>query len=109
MSQFEPCPACQRHVVTAETVCPFCAAPLPESFRSVARLPPRGRMSRAALLAAGAGATLLSACFTGSSAYGVAAPYDAGSTGQGGAGGGGSAPDADTSDGAATDAPAEKP
>jgi hypothetical protein len=55
MSQFAPCPACNRHIVTDEIECPFCAAALPDSFRELpARPAPRGRLSRAALMAAGA-------------------------------------------------------
>jgi hypothetical protein len=90
---YEPCPACNRHVVTDEAVCPFCAAPLPECFSEVKRKPLRGRMSRAGLLAAGAGATLISACLS-ASAYGGHMPYDAGSVTDGpdGAAGAGGAP-----------------
>jgi hypothetical protein len=55
MSQFAPCPSCNRHVVTVEIACPFCSAALPESFRQRPAPPaPRGRLSRAALMAAGA-------------------------------------------------------
>lgn len=55
MSQFTPCPACNRHIVTDETECPFCSAALPDSFRQLpARPAPRGRLGRAALMAAGA-------------------------------------------------------
>ena len=57
-------PACKRHVITDETTCPFCAAPLPDCFREVKRKPLSGRMSRAGLFAAGATATLISACAT---------------------------------------------
>ena len=61
MSHLAPCPACHRHVDVAETTCPFCAAALAESFRRppAAVAPPR-RLSRAAMMAAGA--TLLGAC-----------------------------------------------
>ena len=37
MSHLAPCPACNRHVDVAETVCPFCAAALARSFSA----PPR--------------------------------------------------------------------
>jgi hypothetical protein len=61
MSHLAPCPACRRHVEVVETTCPFCAAALAESFRGQTRpAPPAGRLSRAALMAAGA--TLLGAC-----------------------------------------------
>ena len=61
MSHLAPCPACHRHVEVVETTCPFCAAALAESFRGQPRpvAPPR-RLSRAAMMAAGA--TLLGAC-----------------------------------------------
>jgi hypothetical protein len=102
MSCYEPCPACNRHVVTDETTCPFCAAPLPECFSEVKRKPLRGRTSRAGLLAAGAGAALIGAwpaCSTpvyGSPAgsAGTSGSMSAGAAGaDGGAvGGGGGAP-----------------
>jgi hypothetical protein len=63
MSHFAPCPACNRHVVTDETACPFCTAALPESFRlqsPAVRRP--GRLSRAAMLAAGAALMGTEAC-----------------------------------------------
>ena len=78
MSCLAPCPACNRHVATDETTCPFCAAALPDSFRqqNACRRPP-GRLSRAAMVAAGAAMIGLPASCAGS-AYGVAAGYDAG-------------------------------
>lgn len=61
MTQFAPCPACNRHVTTDEAECPFCAATQPGSFWLRAPLPASpGRLSRAAMLAAGA--ALLGAC-----------------------------------------------
>lgn len=61
MSHLAPCPACHRHVELVETTCPFCAAALPESFRGQPRpVPQPRRLSRAAMMAAGA--TLLGAC-----------------------------------------------
>jgi hypothetical protein len=82
MSCFAPCPACNRHVSSDETACPFCSAALPDSFRcqAEARQRLRGRLSRAGLLAAGA--VLMSgaeACL-GSTHYGTMMPYDAGTT-----------------------------
>lgn len=78
MSCLAPCPACNRHVATDETTCPFCAAALPDSFRqqNACRRPP-GRLSRAAMVAAGAALIGLPASCAGS-AYGVAGGYDAG-------------------------------
>ena len=41
MSCLAPCPACNRHVASDETTCPFCSAVLPDSIRvSAAPLPP---------------------------------------------------------------------
>jgi hypothetical protein len=55
MSHLAPCPACNRHVDVAEIACPFCATPLAESFRAQPRpAPPPRRLSRAAMMAAGA-------------------------------------------------------
>jgi hypothetical protein len=78
MSCLAPCPACNRHVATDETTCPFCSAALPDSIRCQPRQRLRGRLSRAGLLAAGA--VLMSgaeACLS-SSHYGTSMPYDAG-------------------------------
>jgi hypothetical protein len=63
MSHLAPCPACNRHVDLAETACPFCAAALAESFRGQPQTvaPPR-RLSRAALMAAGATLMGAAAC-----------------------------------------------
>jgi len=77
MSCLGPCPACQRHVSTHEAACPFCAAALPESFRcQPARVAPAGRLSRAAMVAAGA-ALMSVSCGSGIALYGVAIPPDA--------------------------------
>jgi hypothetical protein len=81
MSQFAPCPACNRHVVTVETACPFCATALPDSFRAQAPAPrPPGRISRAAMLAALVTAGACSDALPPpppAPAYGVPAPADA--------------------------------
>ena len=92
MSNFVPCPACNRHVLCAETACPFCTAALPESrcLQTPAPRPP-GRLSRAAMLAAGAALMGAEACSNSvTPVYG--APAGAGgsnmtSDGGGGAGG----------------------
>jgi hypothetical protein len=63
MSHLAPCPGCNRHVLTIETACPFCALELPASFRALAPPPPqRGRLGRAALLVAGAALMGAGAC-----------------------------------------------
>lgn len=53
MSQLVPCSKCMRHVRSVETECPFCRAALPVRASAPANAF-RGRMSRAAILAAGA-------------------------------------------------------
>ena len=66
MSHLAPCPACNRHVDVAESACPFCAIALPVAFRAQqSPAPLRGRLGRAALMAAGA--TLMGAAACSSS------------------------------------------
>lgn len=63
MSHLVPCPACHRHVDVAESACPFCATALPAAFRAQQPpAPPRGRLGRAALMAAGATLMGAAAC-----------------------------------------------
>jgi hypothetical protein len=78
MSCLAPCPACNRHVATDATACPFCSAALPDSFaQEGACRRPQGRMSRAAKIAAGA--TLMAAAAScGGSAYGTSYVPDSG-------------------------------
>jgi hypothetical protein len=83
MSCLAPCPACNRHVSAHDAACPFCAAALPETFRcQPARVAPSGRLSRAAMIAAGA--ALMSASCSNAAPpvivplYGVAILPDAG-------------------------------
>jgi hypothetical protein len=54
MSHLAPCPACNRHVDVVETACPFCAAALPDALRGRLTPQPARRLSRAAMMAAGA-------------------------------------------------------
>ncbi|MEQ8454225.1 MAG: hypothetical protein RLO52_01410 [Sandaracinaceae bacterium] len=67
MNSLLPCPACQRHVRAAESLCPFCGETLPMSLRSRvasrAAVPVR-RLGRAATFAFGAAlaASTASAC-----------------------------------------------
>ena len=78
MSCLAPCPACNRHVSTHETACPFCARDLPASFRcQPARVLPPGRLSRLALVAAGAALVSVPAC-AAVTAYGTSIVMDAG-------------------------------
>ena len=63
MSHLAPCPACNRHVDVAESACPFCATALPAAFRAQQPpAPPRARLGRAALMAAGATLMGAAAC-----------------------------------------------
>lgn len=81
MNNLLPCPACQRHVGSEETTCPFCQATLspkrPCAGGCSGPLP--ARLARAALVAAAAGA-LGAACQSQSSIvpYGVTPLFDAG-------------------------------
>jgi hypothetical protein len=55
-----PCPGCSRHVRVSEGACPFCGGALDASFRAApAPVPPSRRLSRAALVAFGTGALVL--------------------------------------------------
>jgi hypothetical protein len=76
--QFWPCPGCSRHVKRSDGLCPFCGA-----TASVESIPTRtlaGRLSRAALFAAGAAGVAVATtdCSTGGMpAYGgVSAPVE---------------------------------
>jgi hypothetical protein len=74
-----PCPACNRHVMSHEGECPFCAAPPAPGSGEPEDARPRGRLGRAALFAAGASATLIGACSSSIiPPYGTS-PIDAGS------------------------------
>jgi len=83
MSNFVPCPACNRHVLSAETACPFCTAALPEALRLQVPAPrPPGRLSRAALLAASAALMGAEACSESvTPVYGAPAPDAAADSG----------------------------
>lgn len=77
MSHLAPCPTCNRHVDVAESACPFCATALPVAFR--ARQPPaplRGRLGRAALMAAGATLMGAAACSSNDAIGGTDAATD---------------------------------
>jgi hypothetical protein len=78
MSCLSPCPGCNRHIGTDETACPFCSSALPDSFRCQPRPQPRGRLSRAAIVAAGAALLGAEACSTAVPEYGAVFPMDAG-------------------------------
>jgi len=60
-----PCPSCHRHVFVGSCACPFCAAALTEACASKAELPGwRGRLKRAARMAAAASLLGASSCST---------------------------------------------
>lgn len=78
MTCLAPCPACNRHVSAHEAACPFCAAALPDTFRcQPARVVAAGRLSRAAMIAAGA-ALMSASCNNATPVYGVPIQPDAG-------------------------------
>lgn len=60
-----PCTSCARHVRATESACPFCAAALPLSARSVQRALPKARLGRAATFAFGAAALAVGAAACG--------------------------------------------
>jgi len=85
MSHLAPCPSCQRHVRASDAACPFCgAATVVPGGGASALSGLRGRLSRAALFAAGATLIGMSACTDSKCA-------DLSCTGAGGFGGGGAA------------------
>jgi hypothetical protein len=62
------CPSCMRHVLAAETACPFCGDALPAGFADApAPRPPARRLTRAALYAFGATSVAVAAACGSSS------------------------------------------
>jgi hypothetical protein len=59
MTDLQPCPGCRRHVRLDEVSCPFCAAALDGGE---ARSPSTTRLSRAAVFAGAALATVAAGC-----------------------------------------------
>jgi len=89
-SHLRACAACARHVRVSEVSCPFCGVALSDEFRaSPAPLPPRARLSRAALFAFGTGTLAIAAACSSTSpgepaadaGNGDAAQGDGGNTG----------------------------
>ncbi|MES1206393.1 MAG: hypothetical protein ABUS79_10690 [Pseudomonadota bacterium] len=80
MSQLVPCPCCNRHVRIGEAGCPFCACALPNRAAAAPRPnAPTGRLSRAAMVAAGALLGATAGCGpTAVPVYGAPIPADAG-------------------------------
>ena len=77
MSHLVPCPACNRHVDVGESVCPFCATAFPAAFRAQQPpAPPRARLGRAALMAAGATLMGAAACSSSDAIGGTDAATD---------------------------------
>jgi hypothetical protein len=78
MSNLRVCESCNRHIVDTEAACPFCDVPVtrPSCEGSCAQRE-RGRLSRAALLAAGA-TFLGAACSSSYPPYGTPPKMDAG-------------------------------
>jgi hypothetical protein len=114
MSHLAPCPSCNRHVRIEEMMCPFCAIVLPPELRATpAPAPLQRRLSRAALLAAGA--TLMGAAACSDTEGTADAATDHGAvtdglaegptTGTGGSGGGSPGVDAGAGAGGSTSIP----
>jgi hypothetical protein len=82
MSQLIPCPSCHRHHRVGEPVCPFCGTALPTGQSIPSSTTSLARMSRAALIAAGAAWLGAGACENSiSPPYGAPPPgplHDAG-------------------------------
>jgi hypothetical protein len=77
MTHLVPCPACNRHVDVAERACPFCATALPAAFQAQEPpAPPRARLGRAALMAAGATLMGAAACSSSDAIRGTDAATD---------------------------------
>ncbi len=116
-ARFVACPACARHVRVGECVCPFCGA------KAACAKPLRrmgGRLTRAAMQAAGAAGTaiVLADCTSGPTiepAYGIActpdvcAPIYEDSGADSAAEGGVDVTEAATSDASPADAPGDVP
>jgi hypothetical protein len=75
------CASCARHVRVSEAACPFCAAGLDADARTQgARRGPTERLSRAALIAFGAGTLAVAACGGVVAQGGSAGQKDSGGT-----------------------------
>jgi hypothetical protein len=104
-----PCPNCRRHIRCDEAACPFCGAK-PAARCTASAFRPIGRMSRAALVAAGTAGSLLGALECGGQ---VNEPTDSGAVSSGSSSGSSSSSPSDAdreegmSDGAPMDAPTE--
>jgi hypothetical protein len=84
MIDLRPCSACRRHVRVDASACPFCGAP---AEAAQARSMPRGRLTRAAVFAAGTALAGAAAGCGGSEAADDQDGYE--TTGGGDTGGGG--------------------
>ena len=101
-----PCPSCQRHIVAVESVCPFCAAALPDSLAAAIVPGANQRLTRAAafvftasLAVAGAGCD--SEVTDGGAAGATTGGATGGSTSAGTGAGGNAADGGPTDDGGA--------
>ena len=104
MNQLRPCPACKRHVRSRETGCPFCGVALTPGPAALPGNPFRGRMSRAAILAAGASLMIAGAACdsdppkNGDAGHDSAAVSDSAGGGDAATGDGSSADETNTAD-----------
>lgn len=97
MIELTPCSACSRHVRVDADACPFCGAAV---AATEPRSMPRGRLTRAAVFAAGTALAAAGGC-GGSETASDDQEYDTtggGDTGGGSAGGGGDSYDDDDPD-----------
>jgi|HubBroStandDraft_6_1064221.scaffolds.fasta_scaffold504470_2 hypothetical protein len=79
-AQFWPCPGCSRHVKRSDATCPFCGAIASADIGPIRVL--AGRLSRAAIFAAGTvGATLATDCSSTSVSQPMLQPMYGGSSG----------------------------
>jgi hypothetical protein len=103
--QFWPCPGCSRHVKRGDAVCPFCGATA--SIESGPTRTVAGRLSRAALVAAGAvGAAVATTACSPAPPYGTN-PYVPNETGDASASDGPSEVAADAGDASTTSEPTD--
>jgi hypothetical protein len=75
MPIFVPCPACARHIATGESLCPFCASPVPNDLASRAVPPASRRLNRQALFAFAATAIAVNGLAATSCSGNVGASY----------------------------------
>ncbi len=104
-AQFWPCPACSRHVKRGDALCPFCGARASVDIGATRVL--SGRLSRAALFAAGTMGAAVATTGCSSPAYGGPIVYGHTKTEDASASDGASVEAADAADASATTVPTD--